>query len=122
MAGKNKHWEEAYQKFKEDLKDLEKQRAKLDKELKDYHDLLSKVARHVQVLELSATDEEPRAPLTADSKEEASREEQHRLPGTTQMQQIQMSFNLQFLLWQKAMKSEIEAFDAVRQTMKKKHD
>ena len=121
MAGKNKKWEEAYDKFKSDLKDLEKQRGKLDRELKEYHDLLSKVSRHVQILELWTTDEDPVIPPIADKEHETTRDEQHRLPATTQMQQIQLSFNLQFLLWQKAMKSEIEAFDAVRQTMKKKH-
>jgi sRNA-binding protein len=102
--------DKSYASFQAQLKATLKLQKKLEQALRAYKDGLGALA--------SETSE---AELLLDSVI-SGKDKQHLLDATKQMQETQMSFNLQYLQLQSQMQHENQSYTAVSNIMKTKHD
>jgi septal ring factor EnvC (AmiA/AmiB activator) len=114
-SGQSKKEEKQYEQLQKDLQELEKQRAELQAGLKAYNDKLSEVTKNVQNLEKQYATVAVR-PASGDGSQSQL------MQATQQMQETQMSFNLQYLQLQNSMQNENRQFTMVSNIMKTKHD
>jgi len=102
----------SYATFQIEWKSVLKQQKKLEQALRAYKSALDALAAQTAKAELL---------LDSEIKEADDGQEQL-LNATRQMQETQMSFNLQYLQLQSRMQSENRSYTAVSNIMKTKHD
>jgi septal ring factor EnvC (AmiA/AmiB activator) len=98
--------------FQNDMQQLGRQKESLLNQLKAYNDQLSQVSHHVHEMENELNH----------INEGSSTAGQNLLQATQQMQETQMSFNLQYLQLQNSMQNDNRQFTMVSNIMKTKHD
>ena len=102
------------------MKQLEEQRAVLVKKMKTYNETLTKVTKSVQSLETGygsiSTGE------SSGTGNNGSGSQSQLMQAAQQMQETQMSFNLQYLQLQNSMQNANRQFTMVSNIMKTKHD
>jgi septal ring factor EnvC (AmiA/AmiB activator) len=99
----DKRIDQEYKAWQKDIKQLDKQKDDLEKLLKSYNDELTRMTKATTSLE------------TAISQSQL-------MNATKQMQEMQMSFNLQYLQLQNSMQNENRQFTMVSNIMKTKHE
>lgn len=117
---KLKKWDKSYEEWEKQMKDLASQQANLEKQLQAYNDALTKMSKSTK--DLSTEYGTLASSSTTGSATGSSGDQSQLLTATQQMQETQMSFNLQYLQLQSQMQNENRAYTAVSNIMKTKHD
>ena len=117
---KLKKWDKSYEEWEKNMQELNKLRANLDKQLKEYNEQLTKITKNTKDLdsdygELGLSRETSSSSGSGDAQSQM-------MQATQQMQETQMSFNLQYLQLQNSMQNENRQFTMVSNIMKTKHD
>src|SRR5450755_1439600 len=97
----DKHIDQEYKAWQKDIKQLDKQKDDLEKLLKSYNDELTRMTKATTSLE------------TAMSGASGNNSQSQLMNATKQMQEMQMSFNLQYLQLQNSMQNENRQFTMV---------
>ncbi len=139
MSHPSKHIQRSFDKFSNKLEHLSRQQRKLQKALEKYQHGMSDLLEILTDTELAydaviasvpivkirsnknkrSVSNAPDTPSNAAGTGTASNE---LLAATKQMQETQMSFNLQYLQLQSAMQHENRSYTAISNIMKTKHD
>ncbi len=108
-----------YQQVQIELQQLEQKKKQLLTLMKAYDDQQKNVAKKIEKLEVSynVLGASTKIPSATPGKAQASM-----LDATKQMQETQMSFNLQYLQLQSQMQHENRSYTAISNIMKTKHD
>jgi septal ring factor EnvC (AmiA/AmiB activator) len=117
---KLKKWDSSYEAWEKQMKDLASQKENLEKQLKAYNDALTQMSKNTKDLSSAYGDLE--TPSSTGSASGTSGDASQLMAATKQMQETQMSFNLQYLQLQSQMQNENRSFTAVSNIMKTKHD
>jgi septal ring factor EnvC (AmiA/AmiB activator) len=119
-AKKIKELDKQYEQLQNYLKELDQQKAQLQGQLKSYSEKLNEVVKNVQSLEKEYDSINGTSGAVAGSATSGSSADL--MQATQQMQETQMSFNLQYLGLQNNMQNENRQFTMVSNIMKTKHD
>jgi hypothetical protein len=129
MKKQMKRIDDTYDTFKNNLKRLQQYKMQFEKALDKYKDKLEAFASGLMKEEMfydsymSNSTAQTNNPLPADPVSTDERKSQyHFLTATKEMQEMQMSFNMQYLQLQNQMQSENQCYTAVSNIMKTKHD
>jgi septal ring factor EnvC (AmiA/AmiB activator) len=111
-----------YEQLQKDLQTLKQQQIHLSNQAAAYNDLLKRVTTEVQSLEkgLNSVNEKTSSgssPVSSSSDGSSSL-----MQATQGMQEMQMSFNMQYLQLQNSMQNDNRQFTMVSNIMKTKHD
>jgi len=106
--------ESGYQQVQKELTELEKEKTQLLSMMQEFDKKQKSVATRMQALEIKY---DSLIPPTA-----GSSKSNQLLGATKQMQETQMSFNLQYLQLQSQMQHENRSYTAISNIMKTKHD
>ena len=117
---KLKKWDNSYEVWEKGMKELNSQRANLEKQLKEYNDQLTKMNKTTSSLEVDYGDLGVTGQINSASGSNGTQSQL--MQATQQMQETQMSFNMQYLQLQNSMQNENRQFTMVSNIMKTKHD
>ncbi|HEY4935028.1 MAG TPA: hypothetical protein VII44_00530 [Puia sp.] len=117
---KLKKWDKSYEEWEKNMQELNAQRANLDKQLKAYNEQLNKMIKNTSNLDSDYGDLGGSGAISTTSG--AAGDQSQLLQATKQMQETQMSFNMQYLQLQNSMQNENRQFTMVSNIMKTKHD
>jgi hypothetical protein len=129
MKKQMKRIDDKYDTFKHDLKSLLRCKMQLEKALDKYKDELEAFASNLMKEEMfydsyiNDSTAQTNDPSSTDPVSEGGGKSQsHLLAATKEMQETQMSFNLQYLQLQSQMQQDNRSYSAVSNIMKTKHD
>ena len=130
MKTKRKKIEHTYDTFKDNLKSLQASEINLQKALDEYKERLEQFVQALMDEEmlldantggLPFNGDDGKSPTAGNTSDNTSGKS-HLLSATKQMQETQMSFNLQYLQLQSQMQNENRIYTAISNIMKTKHD
>lgn len=117
-----KNQETAYAQLQTDIQKLEQQKASLFELMKQYNEKQKQVAIKMQQLEATYDSINVQSNGNTIAVGKSSASQGQLLNATKQMQETQMSFNLQYLQLQSQMQHENRSYTAISNIMKTKHD
>lgn len=117
-----KNQETAYAQLQTDMQKLEQQKASLFLLMKQYNEKQKEVVIKIKKLEGVYDSINIKSLGNTITVDKSSASQEQLLNATKQMQETQMSFNLQYLQLQSQMQHENRSYTAISNIMKTKHD